>query len=169
MLPHQPSLWCHAPRGYIYTNILFGRSHLFPRDTTRAAGGEAGRVEQERQQQAQEAAAWKQRVVVSDTTFHTRGLRRMRPGQLDRFQNLLQDPPQKLALRKCHAEAPLVSMFLGEPPGRGQCPGRESHPQLLVDSGVDFRGAVAKAKSAVHRPGMTQSWWGSLHDKHLEP
>jgi hypothetical protein len=125
-------------------------------------------VEQERQQKAQEVAAWKQRVVVADTTFHTGGPRRKRPGQLERLQNLLQGSPRKLALRKCNSDAPPVSMFLGEPPGLGRDPGRESHPQLFVDAGVDFRGAVAKAKSAVHRPGMTQSWWGSLHDKHLE-
>lgn len=134
----------------------------------RVAGGEEGLAEQEKQRKAAEQAAWQAKVVVADTAFHAGGPRVAKPGQLDRNRGILRDAPVKLALKKAHAGVPPVSMFLGEPRVDAGF-GRSESPAMFMEPGVDFVSAVAKEKSALSQPGFTQSWWGSLHDAHLEP
>jgi hypothetical protein len=110
---------------------------------------------------------WKRHVVVEDTTFHAGGPRRAKPGQLERYRSMLHDEPKKLAFRMTHVPAAPMTIFNHEEVPNvkaGSCssPGAERiHSQ-------QFKSALPKEKCAIHKPGLDQSWYGSMHDAHLQ-
>jgi hypothetical protein len=159
-----------------------------------AEGGQEGAEAEEKARRAAALAEWRAKLIVSDPTFHAGGARTAHPGQLHRCRGILKGAPQKLALMQTHAPPAPVSMFLnsaagntgasgnsaGGPPGHGGYQGQQegsssaledcwSSPQSWLVPGVDFARFLAKEKSAVAKPGFDQSWWGSLHDPHLQP
>lgn len=134
-----------------------------------AEGGEEGMAAEIEAVMLAEKQLWESKVVVEDINFHTSAPIRTMPTQLDRAKNVLFDEPKKLSLAKIHVPSAPISMFLDEPPvvNAQDAFVRQAHPELFTSKGVDFKRILASAKCSVHKPGMTSSWWGSLHDPHL--
>jgi hypothetical protein len=135
-----------------------------------AEGGQDGLAAEEAAHLLAEQQLWDSKVVVDDVTFHTSAPVRTVPTQLDKIQNVLSDKPKKLSLLKTHVPAAPINMFLDEPADTADprlAFVRTAHPELFTEKGVDFKRVLAMAKSNVYKPGMTSSWWGSLHDPHL--
>jgi hypothetical protein len=140
-----------------------------------ADGGEEGFAEEEKQRVEAEKAAWKAKIVVGDTTFRCSGKRAVKPSQVDRYKGILRDPPRKLAIKKCFPEPAPISMFLGAAGGGVGCgaAGRfvgaqdESDERDGMKDRAKFVHLISKDKRYLYKPGLDQSWYGSLRDEHL--
>ena len=91
--------------------------------------------------------------------------------QLEKYKSLLAGDAKKLALKKTHVPPAPMSIFRH---GDG-----DGGTGSTVAAGADaedvtglhdqpFRRLLGKDKRAVHKPMLDQSWYGSLHDAHLQ-
>lgn len=88
--------------------------------------------------------------------------------QLEKYKSLLAGDAKKLALKKTHVPPAPMSMFRHEDTGStvAACAEAEDVSGPLHDQ--PFRRLLGKDKRAVHKPMLDQSWYGSLHDAHLQ-
>ena len=150
-----------------------------------AEGGHQGAAAEEAARKAAAAAAWRAKLAVLDPVVHVGTCRAQRTA-LDRLHTMLADAPAKRSLKDAHLRAfdhPL-SMFLGdgkysmgtamagslEPLAQaGTAQELEQGACAGVKHGHAFATALRKQPCALHKPGSDQSWYGSMHDVHLQP
>lgn len=113
--------------------------------------------------------------MVADATVHVDTHRAQRPAQLDQLRGLLADPPTKCSIKAAHMrsfDAPL-SIFLGESAkdsasGVGFSSKQAGRASGAVTHEQPFKATVHKERCLVHKPGLDQSWYGAMHDAHLQ-
>lgn len=87
--------------------------------------------------------------------------------QVERYKGLLADEPKKLALKKAYVPQAPMSMFNHEEKLNVEQSATEAAGTMHSTA---FRSVLGKDKRAVHKlnPKLDQSWYGSLHDAHLQ-
>ena len=130
-----------------------------------------GAALEEAERIAKELKDWRSKVIVDDECFFATFPVRNVPSQIDKHKNLLEGDPKKLAFVRTHVPQHPISMFLAEP-ATDDDPAtafvRQTRPELWTERGTDFKSVLPKTKCQLYAPGLTQSWWGSLHDPHLQ-
>eukprot|EP00891_Asterochloris_glomerata_P007094 jgi/Astpho2/7094/Aster-x1406 len=138
-------------------------SSLFTKDpeywkSVHLVGQGLARERQEAKQR--ELDAWKAKVVVADTCFHSTLPRRRKPSQMDTVQPILHDPPAKLGFKISQAPKAPYSIFLGEPYRDGSKPkpppGKEANKHLLSQGmpQSDFHRFIKSFHSSVYNPAL---------------
>jgi hypothetical protein len=83
---------------------------------------------------------------------------------MEKYTSLLVGDAKKLAIKKAHVPPAPISMFSHEERTAVQSTCKKG-PTMHV---APFHSVLGKDKSPVHKPMLDQSWYGSLHDAHLQ-